>query len=485
MAVIASQSAPATLGVPGVARQVVLNARDYGALGDGTSDDTAALQAWINAAISTQQPGWLPAGTYKITDALTIGGACTLQGAGVTENWGSFATFPAGGGTLSPNTVPYLSGAVIQQSAQNKDGLLITVVGKSVNLRDFGLLFATNFVSTGHGINCQPPLKTSYADSGVTASKWENIAVFGHDGNHYAYHVVNPQIVTRIHCRSYGGGGLYLRSESDVGYYYGNWTDIHPYHVVLFAGSAHGYELSSLNLSCPLDMLCFVRPQGWVIKKDTGVGVLPGTTPPTLSQKTLKSDDAYTYSVTLVAPDLEENVGSVPTFPSDNFAIAGFPYVAGQSGGPNGPMLGYFSLASFNDTEGFFCKSGGQDVVRSYWTLVLNGNCQGAAPLSLGSNPSAASTLAVAQQATSVPLAARGAASQTADLLQAQDSAAHTQFALANVGSGGAPVWALRLRGTANAESAAQAHTAGAATGKAIQVVDDSGATIGWLNLTA
>ena len=52
-----------------------LNAISFGAVGNGTADDTAALQAWINAGCLAVPgaPGlYLPAGTYKITSPLTL-----------------------------------------------------------------------------------------------------------------------------------------------------------------------------------------------------------------------------------------------------------------------------------------------------------------------------------------------------------------------------------------------------------------------------
>ena len=82
-------------------------------------------------------------------------------------------------------------------------------------------------------------------------------------------------------------------------------------------------------------------------------------------------------------------------------------------------------------------------------------------------------------------LVARGSALQTADIFQVQDNGPTNQFAVANVGSGAGPVWALKVAPVANAASMAQAHVGGASTGKAIQVVDNAGATIGWLQLLA
>ena len=89
------------------------------------------------------------------------------------------------------------------------------------------------------------------------------------------------------------------------------------------------------------------------------------------------------------------------------------------------------------------------------------------------------------QSATRLGLVIVGAALQTSDLLQNQDSGSVNHFGIANVGSGVSPIWALRVAPVANAASMAQAHVGGASTGKAIQVIDNSGTTIGWLQLLA
>lgn len=47
----------------------------YNAAGDGTTDDTAALQNCLNALNATHPVCWVPAGTYKITATLILGGA--------------------------------------------------------------------------------------------------------------------------------------------------------------------------------------------------------------------------------------------------------------------------------------------------------------------------------------------------------------------------------------------------------------------------
>lgn len=56
--------------------------RTYGAVGDGSADDTAAVVATLAAIPSTGGIVWFPAGTYKLTSGVTISKPVTLLGAG-------------------------------------------------------------------------------------------------------------------------------------------------------------------------------------------------------------------------------------------------------------------------------------------------------------------------------------------------------------------------------------------------------------------
>ena len=60
---------------------LVYNVKTYGAVGNGTTDDTASFQAALNAA-SAGGGGiaWVPAGAYKIATHLTIPSDVTLEG---------------------------------------------------------------------------------------------------------------------------------------------------------------------------------------------------------------------------------------------------------------------------------------------------------------------------------------------------------------------------------------------------------------------
>ncbi|HAA01809.1 MAG TPA: hypothetical protein DCE18_00390, partial [Syntrophobacteraceae bacterium] len=63
---------------------------DFGAIGDGVADDTAALQAAITAAITNKTCLYLPRGSYKITASLvvtsTLSNGLTLFGDGPTAS---------------------------------------------------------------------------------------------------------------------------------------------------------------------------------------------------------------------------------------------------------------------------------------------------------------------------------------------------------------------------------------------------------------
>lgn len=60
-----------------------INVRQYGALGDGSTDDTTAISnALTDAATNAMRRVYFPRGTYRITTALTIAGDFTLFGDG-------------------------------------------------------------------------------------------------------------------------------------------------------------------------------------------------------------------------------------------------------------------------------------------------------------------------------------------------------------------------------------------------------------------
>lgn len=95
----------------------ILNARAFGAVGDGVTDDTMAMQDFLDAVVNAGAKGFIPAGTYRVTAPLRIGGdygkdkyrGFTIEGAGRTGLNGKRAI----GGTLILLDAPRPAEAVV------------------------------------------------------------------------------------------------------------------------------------------------------------------------------------------------------------------------------------------------------------------------------------------------------------------------------------------------------------------------------------
>lgn len=136
---------------------IFINVRSplYGAVGDGTTNDTPAIQAAITAAGVSKKTVYFPAGTYRITSGLTVPVDVNLWGSG------------AGGSIIyldhaTASALTYGSGTSL--SYQEIRGLQViaaqTNTGNTINITSAGTRFVAvincliNFVNnTGHGIS--------------------------------------------------------------------------------------------------------------------------------------------------------------------------------------------------------------------------------------------------------------------------------------------------------------------------------------------
>jgi hypothetical protein len=74
-----------------------INVMDYGATGDGTTNDTAAIQAAMDAAVTQNKTLYFPSGVYYTTTAINISNAgiqsaYIIRGEGAGDAYGDYAT---------------------------------------------------------------------------------------------------------------------------------------------------------------------------------------------------------------------------------------------------------------------------------------------------------------------------------------------------------------------------------------------------------
>jgi hypothetical protein len=268
----------------------------YNAVGDGVADDTDALQAAIDAAIAAGDFLFIPAGQYNYTAPLTISGNLSIMGAWVANNWG---TGIDGVGINVPLGTPVVVGSVLYPTSNGSNAITITGGATCVHIRNLGISFQTPLVGTGHAIYYVPVADTQ----GLSGSIWENVTVWGHDGNHYAFKLTNPIYSTFINCYGFGGGLFSLAGNSNNNWHYGNSVFINAYGQTILGGTANGIDLAA-NTGATLNLLTWIRPQ---IILNNDAAFTPPLNPPTNAQYMWRMDADVVWT-TLIAPDLETNV---------------------------------------------------------------------------------------------------------------------------------------------------------------------------------
>lgn len=178
-----------------------LNVKDYGATGDGVTNDSAAIQSAITAAKAANKSVFFPDGVYIISSLGTQSGRVFLVGTGNSTIKGSFTyhdgTFPLSADTNTPLTItaPYFAAHNVNfESASSDFALKLSTIQQGGFLSTFSLIHCRFYGNKGvlaqHMIgfeltNCEFNNKVSgmrvegCVNGLFTACRWQNQAETG------------------------------------------------------------------------------------------------------------------------------------------------------------------------------------------------------------------------------------------------------------------------------------------------------------------
>ncbi|MCK9641686.1 MAG: glycoside hydrolase family 55 protein, partial [Prolixibacteraceae bacterium] len=89
-----------------------INVKDYGATGNGSTDDTASLLAAFNAAVAQGKTAWVPSGTYKV----------------------STMTFPKNVSVSGEGTQSFINGKILMNTGDDLTDMKMGVAGQSIGI---------------------------------------------------------------------------------------------------------------------------------------------------------------------------------------------------------------------------------------------------------------------------------------------------------------------------------------------------------------
>lgn len=176
---------------------IVINVKDYGATGDGTTDDTAAIQAAINASLSDSMV-LFPTGTYLISSTITLKSRRKYAG-----------THYGGGSTIKQKDGANIANALLASDAWVNNN---TFTGNPIWIEGMAIdgNKANNGLSTAVGImlmNWLSTIRSCY----VTNTPSDGIRIT--DQNSAGSGIVNTQVENRIEsCKitAPGGNGIWV-----------------------------------------------------------------------------------------------------------------------------------------------------------------------------------------------------------------------------------------------------------------------------------
>lgn len=203
--------------------------QDYGAAGNGTTDDTTAIQAAITG-VSAAGGGvvYVPAGTYKLTAALSGPNLVSIIGAGPGVSILNQTSTSANGLTYNPSSLTFASIENLTiQGPGSGTGIGVLVEANSgaatVTSCSFTDVTITGFGS--HGFSLQSGVGCSVSGLNVTSVGGHCYLLNGGTGNvlsgcyagggattQQGYNLTNVSYTSLSGCKAFGCGGGFLTS---------------------------------------------------------------------------------------------------------------------------------------------------------------------------------------------------------------------------------------------------------------------------------
>ncbi len=209
------------------------NVKDYGATGDGVTDDTAAIQSTLTA-LPEGHVLYFPAGVYLVSSTLTIGRNQTIQGVHAPR-W----AYDSGSPSVIQATAGFSGTCIIHApdmeqagySAENDGGriLRIAIDGANVGSNVHGILFegqcrdwtlsdvAVSNV-TGSGIRATSYTRTIGGAVHCKGFAFSSVAVYFAHGNGYSFNNVTDAIFFDCLAVSCFANGFYITGAGENQY---------------------------------------------------------------------------------------------------------------------------------------------------------------------------------------------------------------------------------------------------------------------------
>ncbi len=200
-----------------------VSVKDFGAVGDGVTDDTAAIQACLDAAPSGSAI-YFPRGKYVVSSTLSTGNKTLLIcGDGYRASVGAYF------GTASLANKDLYDGTVIFSSVSSGVAFDLNPTSSwAIHLRDMAI------VGPGSGTSTGIRARSAQVGNTLVGCVWVNVGVFNFYDGVDLQAVLNGNF-TRLRVVGISNYGLAIRAYSAVGSNNNTFTDLETYFTSTYA----------------------------------------------------------------------------------------------------------------------------------------------------------------------------------------------------------------------------------------------------------